>query len=216
MNLHIIYEDKEMIVVSKPQGMPTQPDKTGDMDLLTEVTAHCGEEVFLLHRLDRPVGGVLLFAKTKKSAGILAKQMEAGQIEKKYRVVLCGSLPEKKGTLVHYLKKNLRTNLSEVVQEGTPNAKKAILHYEVLQEGKQGDVDVTLAEITLETGRHHQIRVQMAKVGAPIWGDQKYNKKHRVRGNIALYSYCLSGKHPITKKPWKFVDVPEWETFGFK
>ncbi|WP_317854109.1 RluA family pseudouridine synthase [Chakrabartyella piscis] len=216
MDLRVIYEDIEMIAVSKPQGMPTQPDKTGDMDLLTEVTNHCGTEVFLLHRLDRPVGGILLFAKTKKSAGNLAKQMESGQIEKKYRVVLCGYLPDKKGTLVHYLKKNMRTNLSEVVAEGTKGAKKAILHYEVLEEGKQGDMELTLAEITLETGRHHQIRVQMAKVGTPIYGDQKYNKKLRVRGNIALHSYSLSGKHPITKKPWRFVDLPDWKSFGFK
>lgn len=211
MDLHIIYEDTEMIVVSKPQGMPTQPDKTGDVDLLTEVTNHCEAEVFLLHRLDRPVGGILLFAKTKKSAGILAKQMEAGQIEKKYRVLLCGHLPEKQGTLVHYLKKNMRTNLSEVVGEGTKGAKKAVLHYVVLEEGTQNGQEMTLAEVTLETGRHHQIRVQMAKVGAPILCDQKYNKKIRGRGNIALHSYSLSGKHPITKKPWKFVDLPEWK-----
>lgn len=210
MNWEILFEDEAMLVAKKPQGMPTQADKTGDLDLLSALQAYCGHPLGLIHRLDRPVGGLLVFAKTKDAEAAFVKQMQQGLIEKRYRTVLCGNLPEEKGTLMDYLKKNMRTNLSEVVSSKDKMGKKAVLHYEVLETIMEDNQVLSYVEIQLETGRHHQIRVQTAHVGAPIWGDKKYNPKFQRAGRteIALWSYALKGLHPITKQPWFFEDIP--------
>lgn len=210
MNWKIIYEDEAMLVAQKPQGMPTQADKTGDLDLLSALEQHCGHSLGLIHRLDRPVGGLLVFAKTKKAEAAFAKQMQDGILEKHYRTVLCGKMQEEKGTLVDYLKKNMRTNLSEVVSPKDKMGKKAVLHYEVLETKTLENQRFSLVEIQLETGRHHQIRVQTAHAGAPIWGDKKYNSQFQKVGRteIALWAYSLKGLHPITGKPWVFEAIP--------
>ncbi|WP_304509420.1 RluA family pseudouridine synthase [Anaerotignum sp.] len=210
MEWKILFEDEAMLVARKPQGMPTQGDKTGDLDLLSALEAYCGHSLGLIHRLDRPVGGLLVFAKTKKAEASFAKQMQAGFLEKRYRAVLCGKLPEEKGTLVDYLKKNMRTNLSEVVSSKEKTGKKAVLHYEVLQAKKEENQDLSYVEIRLETGRHHQIRVQTSHAGAPIWGDKKYNPLFQKRGRteIALWAFALKGYHPITNQPWYFEELP--------
>ena len=187
--MNILFEDEYILAAVKPQGMPSQADKTGDPDLLSELEAYTGQSLGLLHRLDRPVGGVMLFAKEKKA--------EAGTFE-------------------DYLLKNARTNLSEVVAKDRKGAKKAILHYTKIAE-KETDIGwVTLAEIKLETGRHHQIRVQTSHAGVPIWGDRKYHKNFPKRGktDIALWSYRLEGTHPKTKQPFTFVAKPEKEPFS--
>lgn len=217
MNWKIIFEDEAMLVVRKPQGMPTQADKTGDLDLLSALQAHCGHPLGLVHRLDRPVGGLLVFAKTKKAETAFVKQMQEGVLEKTYRAVLCGQLPEEKGILVDYLKKNMRTNLSEVVSSGEKMGKRAVLQYQVLETMTRDDQILSYVEIQLETGRHHQIRVQTAYAGAPIWGDKKYNPLFQRRGRteIALWSYGLAGQHPVTKKPWYFEDLPIDGAFQF-
>lgn len=211
MEWRICFEDETMLVAVKPQGMPAQPDKTGDMDLLTALEAHCGHGLGLVHRLDRPVGGVMLFAKTKKMETLFAKEMQAGKITKKYRAVLTGELPQSEGTLTDYLKKDARSNLSQVVDCKNKDAKKAVLYYTALDVLKTEAGILTLVEITLETGRHHQIRVQMANAGAPIWGDKKYNPKGKILGKteIALWAFSLSGIHPVTKKRWLFEDFPQ-------
>lgn len=217
MDWKIIFEDEEMLVAEKPQGMPTQADKTGDLDLLSALEKHCGHPLGLIHRLDRPVGGLLVFAKTKRAETAFAKQMQDGLLEKRYHAVLLGKMPEEKGILIDYLKKNMRTNLSEVVSVKDKMGKKAVLHYEVLQTKIEENQILSLVEIQLETGRHHQIRVQTAHGGAPIWGDKKYNPKFQKRGRteIALWAYSLKGFHPATNQPWSFVDIPKDGIFQF-
>ncbi|MGN0133985.1 MAG: RluA family pseudouridine synthase [Anaerotignum sp.] len=214
--MNILFEDEYILAAVKPQGMPSQADKTGDPDLLSELEAYAKQPLGLLHRLDRPVGGVMLFAKTKAAEAILAKDLQENRLNKRYLTVLCGKLPAEQGTLEDYLLKNARTNLSEVVSKDRKGAKKAILHYKRIAE-KETDMGwLTLAEIKLETGRHHQIRVQTSHAGFPIWGDRKYHKNFPKRGktDIALWSYKLEGLHPKTKEPFTFVAKPEKEPFS--
>ncbi len=210
MDFKILFEDETMLVAVKPQGMPTQGDKTGDLDLLSALQQHCGHGLGLIHRLDRPVGGLLVFAKTKKAEAALQKQMQEGLLEKSYRSVLCGEMPEKQGTLADFLKKNMRTNLSEVVSPKEKMAKKAVLRYRVLDTLKEENQTLSYVEIQLETGRHHQIRVQTAHGNAPIWGDKKYNPAFQGKGRteIALWSYALKGLHPVTNQLWRFQQIP--------
>ena len=213
--MKILFEDEYILAAEKPQGMPSQADKTGDPDLLSELEAYAGKPLGLLHRLDRPVGGVMLFAKDKKAEAILAKDLQENKLNKRYLTVLCGKLPLDEETLENYLLKNARTNLSEVVSKDRKGAKKAILHYKIIAE-KETDIGIlTLTEIKLETGRHHQIRVQTSHAGVPIWGDKKYHKNFPKRGktDIALWSYRLEGMHPKTKEPFVFTAMPEKEPF---
>ena len=215
--MKILFEDEYILAAEKPQGMPSQADKTGDPDLLSELEAYAGKPLGLLHRLDRPVGGVMLFAKDKKAEAILAKDLQENKLNKRYLTVLYGKLPADEGTLEDYLLKNARTNLSEVVSKDRKGAKKAILHYKKIAE-KDTDIGIlTLTEIKLETGRHHQIRVQTSHAGVPIWGDKKYHKNFPKRGktDIALWSYRLEGIHPKTKDPFIFTVMPEKEPFTF-
>lgn len=209
----IIFEDESILAAVKPQGMPTQPDKTGDRSFLEEMETHTGQPLGLLHRLDRPVGGVMLFAKTAQAETVLAKAIQEGRLQKSYLAVLDGTLPQERGRLEDFLRKNGRTNLSEIVPEGTKGAKRAILEYRRLAERKTGSGTLTLAEIALHTGRHHQIRVQMSGAGAPIWGDRKYHPR-AAKGNIALWAYSLAGNHPKTKQPFLFRALPEGEPFS--
>ena len=216
MDIQILYEDEYMLAAVKPQGMPSQADKTGDLDLLSELEGYAKQPLGLLHRLDRPVGGVMLFAKDKKAEAILAKDLQENGLNKRYLTVLCGKLPKERGTLEDYLLKNARTNLSEVVSKDRKGAKKAILHYTKMAEVETDMGWLTLAEIKLETGRHHQIRVQTSYAGFPIWGDKKYHKNFSKRGKteIALWSYKLEGVHPKTKEPFVLTAKPEKEPFS--
>ena len=215
--MKILFEDEYILAAEKPQGMPSQADKTGDPDLLSELERYTDKPLGLLHRLDRPVGGVILFAKDKKAEAILAKDLQENKLNKRYLTVLCGKLPADEGTLEDFLLKNARTNLSEVVSKDRKGAKKAILHYKKIAE-KETDIGIlTLTEIKLETGRHHQIRVQTSHAGVPIWGDKKYHKNFPKRGktDIALWSYRLEGIHPKTKEPFIFTVMPEKQPFTF-
>lgn len=212
MTSNIIFEDDSILAAVKPQGMPSQPDLTGDRSFLEEMEEYAGQRLGLLHRLDRPVGGVMLFAKTKQAEAVLAKDIQEKRLQKNYLAVLSGRLPQKQGRREDFLRKNGRTNLSEIVPEGTKGAKRALLEYRRLAEKETESGTLTLAEITLLTGRHHQIRVQAAGMGAPIWGDRKYHP-HPARGNIALWAYSLSGTHPETKQPFRFRELPQGEPF---
>lgn len=213
--MKILFEDEYILAAEKPQGMPSQADKTGDADLLSELEAYAGKALGLLHRLDRPVGGVMLFAKDKKAEAILAKDLQENRLNKRYLTVLCGKLPADEGTLEDYLLKNARTNLSEVVSKDRKGAKKAVLHYKKIAEKESDTGILTLTEIRLETGRHHQIRVQTSHAGVPIWGDKKYHKNFPKKGktDIALWSYHLEGVHPKTKETFVFKAMPEKEPF---
>lgn len=212
--LKIIYEDNHVIVVEKPVNVPSQSDKTGDKDLLTMIKEYLKEKYHkpgeaylgLVHRLDRPVGGVMVYAKTSKAAARLSEQIRQKQFTKKYLVIVDGKMEQKQGILEDYLWKNERTNTSKVVEEGTKNAKYAKLEYEVLK--YVPETNLSVLKITLETGRHHQIRVQLSHVGHSIYGDQKYGSRGKGK-QIALWAYELSFLHPITKEKLNFTDMPE-------
>ncbi len=212
--LKIIYEDNHIIVVEKPVNIPSQSDKTGDKDLLTMIKEYLKEKYHkpgeaylgLVHRLDRPVGGVMVYAKTSKAAARLSEQIRQKQFTKKYLVIVDGKMEQKQGILEDYLWKNEKTNTSKVVEEGTKNAKYAKLEYEVLK--YVPETNLSVLKIKLETGRHHQIRVQLSHAGHSIYGDQKYGSRGKGK-QIALWAYELSFIHPITKEKLNFTDMPE-------
>lgn len=213
-NLKIIYEDNHIIVVEKKPNIPSQADKTGDEDMLSLVKQYIKEKynkpgnvyVGLVHRLDRPVGGVMVFAKTSKAASRLSDQVREKIFRKKYLAVVDGNVVPRKGSLEDYLYKDERNNISKVVSKDKKNAKLAKLDYEVL---KYNEVkDLSLLKINLHTGRHHQIRVQLANFKHSIFGDQKYGTRGKGK-QIALWSYYLEIVHPVTKERMEFEDLPE-------
>ena len=212
--LKIIFEDNHIIVVEKLPNIPSQGDKTGDTDMLTLIKEYIKEKynkpgnvyLGLVHRLDRPVGGVMVFAKTSKAASRLSEEVRVKQFKKEYLVVVDGKFEEKKGTLEDYLLKNGQKNMSKVVKEGTKNSKYAKLEYETLKYNEE--IDLSVLKIKLHTGRHHQIRVQLSSRGHSIYGDQKYGTRGRGK-QIALWAYKLTIIHPITKKEMTFISVPE-------
>ena len=160
----------------------------------------------LVHRLDRPVGGVMVFAKTSKAASRLSDQVRQKAFKKEYLAVVDGKIEDKVGTLEDYLYKDERNNISKVVSENKKNAKFAKLDYEVLKYNKVKDL--SLVRVNLHTGRHHQIRVQLSNFGHSIFGDQKYGTRGKGK-QIALWSYLLIIEHPITKEKMTFKDLPE-------
>ena len=216
MGINIIFEDEEILVVKKDAGIPVQAGKLRMMDLqglikneLYRRNPKDGEPYLgIIHRLDQPVEGILVFAKTPKAAAELSRQVTDGRMKKQYLALLCGKQAEESDTLVDYLLKDNRTNSSKVVDKGVKNAKRAELNYRVLKsEGEH-----TLAEITLITGRHHQIRVQMANAGWPLFGDTKYNPQfQQVTEPVqtALCAYKLAFIHPKTKKKMEFSITPD-------
>ncbi len=213
--LKVIFEDNHIIVVEKPVNIPSQGDKTGDRDMLTIIKDYIKERdnkpgnvyLGLIHRLDRPVGGVMVFAKTSKAAGRLSEQVREKIFQKTYLVIVNGKMEKEKGTLEDYLLKNERNNMSKVVKEGTKNSKFASLDYEVLKYDEE--IDLSVLKIHLHTGRHHQIRVQLSSRNHSIYGDQKYGGRGHGK-QIALWAYELSIKHPITKETITFKSIPEF------
>ena len=171
--INIIYKDEQIVVCEKPKGIPVSSDKTGDMDLLHQLKNQLffeentdGEpELYLVHRLDRPVGGVMVFARTKQAAASLTEQIKDHTFEKDYQAVLTGWLPDDEGTFRDFLLKDPKNNVSKVVKEGTKGAKEAILDYEVIDMMEDSKMKYTYCLIHLETGRHHQIRVQTSSRG---------------------------------------------------
>lgn len=216
INLKVIYEDNHIIVVEKPANIPSQGDKTGDLDMLTIIKAYLKEKynkpgnvyLGLVHRLDRPVGGVMVFAKTSKAAARLSEQVREKVFKKKYLVIVNGKFEEKKGTLKDYLLKNERLNKSRVVEEGTKNSKYAELDYEVLKYDKEQNL--SLLKINLHTGRHHQIRVQLSNRNHSIYGDAKYNGRGSTR-QLYLWAYELTIQNVISKEEMTFTAIPEKE-----
>lgn len=213
-NLKVIYEDNHIIVVEKIPNIPSQADKTGDIDMLTMVKDYIKEKynkpgnvyLGLVHRLDRPVGGVMIFAKTSKAASRLSDQVREKVFKKKYLAVVDGRIENKNGSLENYLYKDERNNISKVVNKEKKNSKLAKLDYEVLTYNEVKNL--SLLKINLHTGRHHQIRVQLANFGHSIFGDQKYGTRGQGK-QIALWAYELTIKHPITKEEMTFKDLPE-------
>lgn len=218
--LDILYEDNHIIVVNKPQNIPTQSDSSGDKDLLTMVKEYIKEKynkpgdayVGLVHRLDRPTGGVLVFAKTSKSASRLSDEIKNGTMQKTYLCVVEGVPTETHAELFNYLKKNAKDNKVRVVPAPVEGAKDAKLSYDLLASNNK----FSLLKVNLETGRSHQIRAQLSNIKLPIYGDAKYGA--HPKANIALYSSVLKFEHPTTKQLLTFkvcppIDKLPWKTF---
>lgn len=216
MGLNIIFEDEQILVVKKDAGIPVEAGRLRIMDLqglikneLYRRNRKGGEPYLgLIHRLDQPVEGVMVFAKTPFAAGDLSEQVRDGRMRKHYLALLCGKPKTDEGTLVDYLLKDGRTNTSSVVRAGEKDAKRSELNYKVL---KRND-ETTLVEVELITGRHHQIRVQMANAGWPLYGDTKYNPQFQETSQYvqtALCAYKLSFIHPKTKKVMEFMIEPD-------
>ena len=200
-NLEILYEDNHLLAVNKPAGLLCQADASGDTTLVETAKAYLKSRygkpgnvfVGLVHRLDRPVAGAMVLARTSKAAARLSAAFRAGRVEKIYRAVVAGSPPDPQGRLTHHLKKISREHRSRLVPPEAPGAKRASLDYRVLERR----VGASLIEVALHTGRSHQIRVQLAAVGCPILGDQKYGVGTALTGRgIALYAWRLSFDHP--------------------
>ena len=219
MNLRVLYEDKELIVCYKPAGVSTQTNKLGEQDMVSMLKNYLkGGYVAVIHRLDQPVEGLLVFAKTQSAARELNRTLQGDGFGKYYKAVLWGIPKESQGILEDYLVKDGRTNSSRIGKKEEKDAKKAILSYEVLATGADDGKDISLVRVKLDTGRHHQIRVQMANMGCPIWGDSKYNTaqiQDRRWRQIALCAYQLEFVHPMTKEKMSFQIEPEGEGFQF-
>lgn len=211
--LNVLYEDNHLIVVEKKPNVLSQSDVTGDMDLLTMVKSYVKKKydkpgnvyIGLVHRLDRPVGGVMVFARTSKAAKRLNEQIKNHDFNKTYVAVLDGILKKEKDELVNYLYKDSKTGISKVVDKHFTGGKLSKLNYEVMGYYKNN----TIVKVKLITGRHHQIRLQFKALGYPLYGDQLYGKKNNEQ--IRLYAYLLAFNHPVTKERLCFKLLPKWE-----
>ncbi|MBU3874300.1 RluA family pseudouridine synthase [Faecalicatena sp. AGMB00832] len=210
MNPDILYEDQDIIVCVKPAGIATQSSRIGTPDMVSILKNHIyrnsekKSEPYLsvIHRLDQPVEGLLVFAKNQPAAAKLNRQLTQYGFGKYYRAMLSGTPSPKEDRLCDYLVKDGRTNSSHICTQDTPGAKKAVLHYQVLESRPP----YSLVGVTLETGRHHQIRVQMAHLGCPIVGDKKYGDASQVQtaDTLQLYACRLTFRHPYTGRPMDF------------
>lgn len=223
MKLNILHEDNEIIVCEKPAGVPSQSDRSMAIDMVSQIKNHLflttgksNPYVGIIHRLDRPVGGVMVFAKTKQAAADLSRQLQTHEMNKRYYAIVSEELPlteQKDAVLVRdYLVRDGKTNLSRVTDAKEKDAKEALLEYQVVRHVKVEDEMCSLIDVHLLTGRHHQIRVQTAAHLGGIWGDTKYNEKFKDRRGwtkIALYSYYLTFKHPGLKKTVAFTCEPK-------
>ena len=219
--LNVLYEDNHIIVVEKPCNVLSQSDSTKDMDLLTMVKEYVKEKynkpgnvyIGLVHRLDRPVGGIMVFARSSKAASRLSDMIKNKEFSKKYLAVVRGRLDKKEDELVDYLLKQEDGNTIVTTKE---KGKLSKLRYKVLEENKSNNL--TLVEIELLTGRHHQIRVQFASRGHSLYGDQRYGIKDNKQ--IALWAYNIKFMHPVKKELMNFTLFPpkneSWQMFDIK
>ncbi len=219
--MNILYEDNHIIVAVKPQNMPSQADCSGDLDFLSAVREYVrvayqkpgAAYLGLVHRLDRPAGGVMVFARTSKAAARLARQLQNGTFQKTYYAVV-DAKTEKSAVLTHYLVKDSAQNISCVAPKETPGAKYAELSYEAVAHADP----YALLRIRLMTGRPHQIRVQLSHIGAPLVGDCKYGGASAP--NLCLWSYAVRIEHPTQKTRMTFSCPPPntfpWNLFPFE
>ena len=212
--MEVLYEDNHIVVVCKPQGVASQPDETGDKDMFTLVKEYIKEKynkpgeafVGVVHRLDRPTGGVMVYARTSKAASRLSEQLREGDFDKTYFAVLVGKPRENKAKIVSYLKKDEKTNTVKIVPQSETGAKRAELDYEVLEHNSK--TNRTLVKVKLYSGRGHQIRVQMKSIKCPVYGDQKYGGEGMDKVMLNLFAVELSFTHPTTKQKMIFRVYP--------
>jgi 23S rRNA pseudouridine1911/1915/1917 synthase len=213
---HILFEDNHLLVVEKPANLPVQADASGDADLLSICKSYIRETYHkpgdaylgLVHRLDRPVGGVMVFAKTSKAAARLTAQFKDRRAHKRYAAIVEGYAPAE-AECVDWLLKDESTNTTRVVPEGTDGAKKAILRFRTLAR----EDGTSLLDVELLTGRPHQIRVQLSSRGLPIAGDMRYNPNAKPGTQIRLWSYVLTILHPTLNEPLTFYSLPKWTEY---
>ena len=222
--MEVVYEDNHIIIVNKTANEIVQGDKTGDTPLSEMVKAYLKEKyqkpgnVFIgvTHRLDRPVSGLVVFAKTGKALSRLNEMFRTGQVEKTYWAVVKNFPPNEEATLTHYLVRNEKQNKSYAYEKEVPNSKLAKLHYKLI--GRSDNY--YLLEVLLMTGRHHQIRCQLAKMGCPIKGDLKYGApRSNPDGSICLHARRVKFVHPVSKQVIEVeAAVPDgnlWQGFDF-
>lgn len=220
MNPQIVFEDNQIIVLIKPYNIPVQADDSKDEDLLTITKSFIKQRdnkpgnVFLglVHRLDRPTGGIMVFAKTSKAANRLTKQLKEQHLKKHYLCVINGLPQQKTGHLITYLKKDAATNTVKIVPKLEQGAKEAVLDYQVIASKN----NLSLLDVNLITGRSHQIRVQMSgQLNCPLYGDFKYgDKQHKC--NLALWAYQLNLVHPVSKQNMVYKVAPDYSNTAFK
>ncbi len=211
----IVYEDNHMIVINKKAGQLVQGDKTGDLSLFELIKDFIKKRdekpgnVFLglVHRIDRPTSGLVIYAKTSKALSRLTVMVKNREVKKTYWAIVAKEMIPKSQRLIHYLQKNEKTNKATVFIKPTENAKESILNYQII---KTLD-NYQLLEIDLETGRHHQIRAQLSKISVPIKGDLKYGSpRSNQDGGISLHARKLEFEHPVTKEKIKIIaPVPQ-------
>lgn len=235
MNYTILYEDTDLIVCTKPAGIASQDEKGIQPALTDLLKQHLTKQsnkkgnpyLGIVHRLDKPVGGVMIYAKNKTAAAALSKQITNNQIKKHYYAVLCNVPKESSATLTNFLSYDKKNNRSIICTSSSSEAKKAELSYQIIdqvslqQENQNSPSSLTLVDILLKTGRHHQIRVQFSHIGCPLYGDLKYNSVPELMffssqkiSSIALYSYCLEFFHPKTKEIMQFSCLPTGEIWN--
>jgi len=222
----ILHEDNHIIVAEKPQNTIIAGDITGDESMFDILKQYIKEKynkpgdayLGLVHRLDRPAGGLAVFARTSKAASRLQEQLKSNELKRTYYCVVRGVPANTTDRLVNYLKKNEKTNTVEVVPPAVEGAKKAILNYKLLQTVETKEGPLSLIQVQLETGRSHQIRVQMAHMGCALWGDQRYGFNVNKKGQqLALYAVKLRLIHPTKKESMQFICYPPqiapWTSF---
>lgn len=215
MNIPILYEDNHLLVVVKPANLPTNEDESVDDNLLDQLREYIKVKyqkpgdvyIGLVHRLDRPTGGVMVFARTSKAAKRLSEQIRERKMKKTYLAVAEGHVTPPMQKLVHYLQKNSTQNQVNIAEKSFPQAKEAVLEYAVLEIKE----DKSLVEVNLETGRSHQIRAQMSYIGFPIVGDGKYGQRIGATKSLALWAFRLEFEHPVTKEKLNFKALPPQE-----
>lgn len=223
-DIKIIYEDNHILVVEKPVNVLTQADKTKDPDMVTMLKAYIKKKykkigavyLGLVHRLDRPVGGVMVFARTSKAASRISKSIRNMELRKIYYAVVRGKPDLATGKLENFLVKDEKINTVMIVPEETKDSKRAILRYNLID----AKDNLSLVKIRLYTGRPHQIRVQMANIKHPIFGDQKYGADVNTTGQqLALWSYEITFEHPVKKETVSYSSKPPkvypWNLFDF-
>ena len=213
--LPVLYKNNQLIACNKPPGIAVQPDKTGDLAFLQQVEAYCKHPLHVIHRLDRPVSGLILFAKSKTAMATMSAQFRSRKVDKEYLAIVRNPPPAQEGVLIHFLKKNEAKNLATVFETEQAGTERSELQYRVLGNSER----YHLLHIRLITGRHHQIRAQLGAIGCPVRGDVKYGfQRNNPDRSIQLHAWRLAFDHPVSGERVQLeAPIPEdsiWAAFA--